>query len=135
MVITIALNFILVPRIGFMGAAIALTAGYGTMMLISYYFGQKFYPIAYPIGRIFLHFLVAGVLVLAGSLLSIKLFYLELVFKGVVIISFLFYIWYVHFKYLSPYALDYSHKYHQQSLTRFRYCGHWRCSFAGLAAR
>ena len=106
MVITIALNFILVPRIGFMGAAIALTAGYGTMMLISYYFGQKFYPIAYPIGRIFLHFLVAGVLVLAGSLLSIKLFYLELVFKSFLIISFLFYIWYIHFKYLSPNAHD-----------------------------
>lgn len=100
MVVTASLNFFLVPRIGFMGAAIALTGGYSSMMLVSYIYGQRFYPIAYPIRRIFLHFLVAGSMVLADSLLSIQPFYLDLSFKVLLIFSFLFYIWFVHSKFL-----------------------------------
>ncbi|WP_088653624.1 lipopolysaccharide biosynthesis protein [Geofilum rhodophaeum] len=100
MALTVALNFVLVPRIGFMGAAVALAVGYGSMMLVSYYYGQRFYPIAYPLGRIFLHFLVAGTVVLADSLLSIPSYYLDLAFKAVLILSFLFYIRYIHLKFL-----------------------------------
>jgi O-antigen/teichoic acid export membrane protein len=47
--ITIVLNFILIPIMGYLGAAWATFICYGAMMLISYFYGQKHYPIPYNI--------------------------------------------------------------------------------------
>jgi O-antigen/teichoic acid export membrane protein len=46
-VITIALNWYLVPKIGYEGAAWATIAAYGSMMCLSYRFGQKYFRIPY----------------------------------------------------------------------------------------
>lgn len=45
--VTLIINFLLIPIIGFLGSAIATILAYGTMMLISYKLGQKEYPIPY----------------------------------------------------------------------------------------
>jgi O-antigen/teichoic acid export membrane protein len=50
--ITIALLYILIPRIGFIGAAWATLGAYGAMMIISYGFGQRYYPVPYDIKKI-----------------------------------------------------------------------------------
>jgi O-antigen/teichoic acid export membrane protein len=52
-IVTLALNFILIPKIGYYGSAIATIAAYGSMMIISYQLGQKNYPIPYDINKIF----------------------------------------------------------------------------------
>lgn len=57
--ITIVLNFILIPKIGYTGSAWATLACYFSMVVISYLYGQKYYPINYPTGRIFLYLSVA----------------------------------------------------------------------------
>lgn len=54
--ITLGLNVLLVPRIGYMGCAWTSFACYGAMMVASYIVGQKKYPISYPIGRIAAYF-------------------------------------------------------------------------------
>jgi O-antigen/teichoic acid export membrane protein len=46
-IVTLVLNFLLIPTIGYLGSAIATIAAYATMMLISYYLGNKYYPIPY----------------------------------------------------------------------------------------
>lgn len=46
-VLTLLLNYILIPKIGLIGSAIATLAVYVSMMLISYVLGQKSYPIPY----------------------------------------------------------------------------------------
>lgn len=46
-IITIALNLILIPVMGFMAAAWATLAAYGSMMVISYFLGRKYYPVPY----------------------------------------------------------------------------------------
>ncbi|MCL9804063.1 oligosaccharide flippase family protein [Flavobacterium amniphilum] len=46
-VLTLVLNFWLVPKYSYFGSAIATIAAYGSMMFISYYLGQKKYPIPY----------------------------------------------------------------------------------------
>jgi len=46
-VITIGINFFFIPMIGFMAGAWATFFCYGTMMVISYKWGQKVYPIPY----------------------------------------------------------------------------------------
>ena len=62
--ITIALNFLLVPVMGYMGSAIAVLACFTTMMVISYFLGQKHYPVPYNLKRLALYFSIAGVLFL-----------------------------------------------------------------------
>lgn len=50
--LTIILNLLLIPVISYTGSAIATLAAYGLMMLLSYYFGQKYYPIPYNMKKI-----------------------------------------------------------------------------------
>lgn len=45
--ITILLNWLLIPRIGYMGCAIASFVCYGFMMIVSYQLGKKYYPVPY----------------------------------------------------------------------------------------
>jgi O-antigen/teichoic acid export membrane protein len=51
-IVTIVLNFLLIPSMSYYGSAIATIAAYGTMMLISYILGNKYYPIPYDIKKI-----------------------------------------------------------------------------------
>lgn len=50
--LTLILNYILIPTMSYMGSAIATLAAYGTMMLLSYFFGKKYYPIPYDLKKI-----------------------------------------------------------------------------------
>lgn len=54
--ITIVLNLLLIPKLGFVGSAWATLFCYFLMVLCSYFLGRKHYPIAYPLGRIGLYF-------------------------------------------------------------------------------
>ncbi|EKY08852.1 lipopolysaccharide biosynthesis protein [Capnocytophaga sp. oral taxon 380] len=47
MAITVVFNFALIPWLSYKGAALATLITYGAMMFISYYYGQKYYPIPY----------------------------------------------------------------------------------------
>ena len=58
-VITVLMNFALVPIIGYMGSAIAIFTCYLVMLIISYVLGQKYYPIPYDLKRIASYFTVA----------------------------------------------------------------------------
>jgi len=51
-IVTLALNFLLIPSMSYYGSAIATIAAYGTMMLISYILGNKYYPIPYDMKKI-----------------------------------------------------------------------------------
>lgn len=58
-VITIGLNLWLVPLVGFMAAAWATLAAYGSMMFISYFLGKKYYPVPYNLKKIGLYLLTS----------------------------------------------------------------------------
>ena len=62
--VLILVNVLLVPRYGYMACAWGGFAGYGTAMLLSYFVGQKHYPINYPVKDIMLYVAVAAVLFL-----------------------------------------------------------------------
>ena len=64
--ITIILNVLLIPVLGYMGCAWATLACYFSMALACYLLGQKYYPIPYPIGAISGYLGVAILLVLAA---------------------------------------------------------------------
>jgi O-antigen/teichoic acid export membrane protein len=58
-VITLSLNFWLIPSYGYYGPGWAALACYLFMALASYWTGQKYYPIPYPMGRILTYILSA----------------------------------------------------------------------------
>lgn len=51
-ILTIVLNLILLKKYGFMVSAWATLAAYFMMMVLSYFLGQKYYPIPYRVGKI-----------------------------------------------------------------------------------
>ncbi|MDP5045383.1 MAG: oligosaccharide flippase family protein [Leeuwenhoekiella sp.] len=57
--LTIGLNLLLIPEIGFMASAYATVVAYGVMMMISYFYGQKHYRIPYNTTRIAMYLTVA----------------------------------------------------------------------------
>ncbi len=58
-IITLALNYLLIPTMSYYGSAIATIAAYGSMMTISYYFGNKYYPIPYDSRKIFMYLIIS----------------------------------------------------------------------------
>ena len=71
-IVTLVLNYVLIPMIGFKGSAIATLSAYAIMMLLSFYFGRKYYPIPYNFKKIVLYFGLS-------TLCSVLYFY---VFRG-----------------------------------------------------
>ena len=58
-IITIAFNYIMIPKIGFMASAWATLAAYGAMMVLSYVLGQKHYNVPYNVKRIITYLVIA----------------------------------------------------------------------------
>ncbi|WP_127136102.1 lipopolysaccharide biosynthesis protein [Flagellimonas oceanensis] len=89
-IITLVINISLIPKIGYMASALATLAAYGSMMLLSYHFGKKYYPVPYNMRKIVFYLSVSFVFsvlsfyvfnrnLIAGSLLF--LLFLGLVYK------------------------------------------------------
>ncbi|WP_114492253.1 lipopolysaccharide biosynthesis protein [Candidatus Ulvibacter alkanivorans] len=70
-IVTLVLNFILIPSMSYHGSAVATLAAYGSMMLLSYGFGQRYYAIPYDLKRI------AGYLVLSIALSAVSFYMFE----------------------------------------------------------
>ncbi|HQL69277.1 MAG TPA: oligosaccharide flippase family protein [Bacteroidales bacterium] len=58
-ILTITLNIIMIPLLGFTGAAWATFACYLAMLVVSYLLGQKHYPVKYPVKSIVFYFAAA----------------------------------------------------------------------------
>jgi O-antigen/teichoic acid export membrane protein len=57
--VLLLVNIIFVPQYGFIACAWGGFAGYGVAMIISYFVGQKYYPINYPLKEIAIYLLLA----------------------------------------------------------------------------
>jgi O-antigen/teichoic acid export membrane protein len=51
-VITIVLNLMFIPKYGYLASAWATLVCYGSMMVVSYFLGQKYYPVPYKVGKL-----------------------------------------------------------------------------------
>ncbi len=51
-ILTLGLNYLLIPKYSYYGSAIATIVAYGSMMIISYVLGNKYYPIPYDMEKI-----------------------------------------------------------------------------------
>jgi O-antigen/teichoic acid export membrane protein len=68
-IITIIFNYIFIPRWGFVACAIATLLCYGFMMLMSYRFGQKHYPVPYAWKKLISYVVICILLFLLHQLI------------------------------------------------------------------
>lgn len=64
--ITLGLNYVLIPKYGYTGAAWATFACYAGMVIMSYFIGQRHYHVPYPMRKIIAYLIVATLLCLIG---------------------------------------------------------------------
>lgn len=72
--IIILINIFLIPVFGYMACAWAGFAGYGVAMLLSYFVGQKKYPINYDLKAIGNYVVLALVLYIVSVYLPIQIY-------------------------------------------------------------
>jgi O-antigen/teichoic acid export membrane protein len=63
-VVTIALNFLLIPKLHYLGAALATFACYLFMMVVSYVLGQRYYRIPYARKKLIAYLVIVTLLYL-----------------------------------------------------------------------
>ena len=84
-VITLLINILYIPKIGYMASALATLAAYGSMMLLSWWFGKKYYPVPYNMRKIGFYLLVS----IGFSALSFYVFNRNLIVGTILLLLFL----------------------------------------------
>jgi O-antigen/teichoic acid export membrane protein len=91
--ITISLNIYWIPKIGYVGSAWATLICYASMMIVSYFWGNKHYPVNYDLKRIL------GYLGLSVTLYFITVFFktessiINLFFNNLILLIFIAIVW------------------------------------------
>jgi O-antigen/teichoic acid export membrane protein len=78
--ITLILNWLLIPKFGYVGAAWATLICYFSMAAISYFLGQKHYPVPYPMRKIISYLALAMSVYLVSEMLRENLDFTPSVF-------------------------------------------------------
>ncbi len=93
-VITLAINFVGIPIFGYMACAWATLAAYSCMMVLSYIFGQKYYPVKYNLRSIFVFtFLALGFYFISTLYSEMESTTVKLIFNNMLLglFAFIFY--------------------------------------------
>ncbi len=79
LLITIVLNIILIPIIGYVGSAYASLLSYTVMLIVSYYLSTKHYLINYNFKKLAIYFILAITLFVISKFLKVdsKVIYLS----------------------------------------------------------
>jgi O-antigen/teichoic acid export membrane protein len=97
-IVVIILNILLVPKMGYLGASISSLVCFILMVVISYIFGQKFYPVNYPLYSI-IGYLFSGIILVYLTnkiVLSNDIFLLAV--KAIIFVSYLLIIFFLERK-------------------------------------
>jgi len=87
--VTIGLNWLLVPKIGYMGAAWSTLACYATMMVISFLWGHKEYPVPYETGLLLAWTALALILYLLSVLIKPDQAIIRFLWDGILLLIFI----------------------------------------------
>ncbi len=88
-VITVAINLIFVPKYSYMASAWASFACFLTMMLVSYFMGQKFMPIRYDLKTIGIYTVLTVVLFVVSVFINTPYMWLDIALKTILLVVFL----------------------------------------------
>ncbi len=88
-IITLAINFSFIGKYGYMACAWATLAAYGTMMVISYFFGQKHYPVKYNLrSMLFFFFCALGFYFISLTYNSLSSIVIKLILNNLLVLLF-----------------------------------------------
>ncbi|MDD3036417.1 oligosaccharide flippase family protein [Bacteroides sp.] len=90
--VLVLINILFIPEYGYMACAWGGFAGYAVAMLLSYFVGQKKYPINYDLRAIGLYVGLAMILYAIGEWVSISNLVLRLTFRTLLLLLFIAYI-------------------------------------------
>ena len=90
--VILALNIWLVPTYGYVASAWASVAGYGLITLLSYFIGQKKYPVKYPLKDMAVYLVLAAALFVVGQEVTVSNVIARLAFRTVLLLVFVAYI-------------------------------------------
>ena len=88
-VLTIVLNILLIPVLGYMGCALTTLACYFMMAAICWWLGERHFPVPYPVGRLLAWLLVASGVVALGWFVSFDGYWVRHLWHLVLCASFL----------------------------------------------
>jgi len=88
-VIMVLLNIILVPTYSYMGCAWAAFACFFVIMVVSYFFGQKYMPIKYDLKTIGLYTVVSIGLYIVSTFINTPYTILNIALKSILMVMYL----------------------------------------------
>ncbi len=91
--ITLIMNIALIPVIGYMGSAIAVFTCYLVMMVLSYFWGQKYYPIPYNLKRIGTYFLITLGIYIFSLFTDMQVNWIKFPVNALLFCGFLYAVW------------------------------------------
>ena len=86
--VLLAVNFVFVPKVGYMACAWGGVAGYGVCMVLSFLIGRKKYPVPYETGRILLYMGMAVALYLLSTIYQPESLVARLAYNTIYLIVF-----------------------------------------------
>lgn len=86
-IITLIINYTFIPVYGYMACAWATLASYGAMMIISYFMGQKYYPVKYNLRSIMVFTALAlGFYFISTLYADMEQTFLKLIFNNILLL-------------------------------------------------
>ena len=92
-IITIVLNIYLIPRMGYMGCAWATFICYASMVVASYFLGNKHYPVNYDLKRILGYIILSVILYFLSTFIKTASSSITLLINNVLLIGFIGFTW------------------------------------------
>ncbi len=88
-ILTLAINFAFIGKYSYMACAWATLAAYGTMMVISYFLGQKHYPVKYNLrSMLFFFFAALGFYFISLTYNSLSSMVIKLILNNLLVLLF-----------------------------------------------
>ncbi len=91
-VITLVINVLFIPKYSYWACAFASLASYIVMMLLSYFIGQRYYAIVYPLKSIGVYVVLTLALWIAGVVIEVPNFWFRMVYRTGLLVVFVVYV-------------------------------------------
>jgi O-antigen/teichoic acid export membrane protein len=90
--LTIGINVVFIPKYGYMASAWATFVVYAVQMVISYFLGQKHYPIPYNIKKFALYLGLALLLYFIGSKIHLERYFVQFILQNALLLIYVLFI-------------------------------------------
>jgi O-antigen/teichoic acid export membrane protein len=90
--LTIGINLLFIPEYGYMASAWATFIVYAVQMVISYFLGQKHYPIPYNLKKFFLYLGLALLIYTIGSRIHFERYFAQFILQNTLLLVYVLFI-------------------------------------------